>query len=162
MLKEKRPASPSRHWSSAIITTIIPAAVGAFVAEGATIVTVADNADYLDRMAHSTSSLGPAGPSTVGKKSNFEFVEGKKVFTDGKRSVEIYDIGPSPHANHMFIAYLPEEKLVFQADQLFKPLSGPMPPVNDVTAHFAKTLEKLGLQVERIAACTARWRRWTT
>jgi hypothetical protein len=88
-------------------------------------------------------------------KPRFEFVQDKKrVFTDGKQRVEIIDIGPSPHANEMLIAYLPQEKLVFQGDLVNLPANGKYAAttVNDTTIHFFDSVRRLGLDVERITA----------
>ena len=40
------------------------------------------------------------------------------MFQDDKHVVELYDIGPNPHANEILVAYLPKEKILFQADLL--------------------------------------------
>ena len=68
--------------------------------------------------------------------------------------MEIIDIGPSPHAKEMLIAYLPKEKLVFQGDLVNLPNSGKYQPttVNDATVHFFEKIIQLGLDVDRIAA----------
>jgi hypothetical protein len=68
--------------------------------------------------------------------------------------VEIIDIGPSPHANEMLIAYLPKEKLVFQGDLVNLPNTGKYMPttVNASTVHFFDTIKRLGLDVDRITA----------
>ena len=79
---------------------------------------------------------------------------GKRVFTDGRQTVEILDIGPSPHAREMLVAYLPKEKLIFQGDLVNLPASGRFMPttVNDTTLHFFDWLTKSGLDVTRVAA----------
>ncbi|HET6891035.1 MAG TPA: hypothetical protein VFH31_08030, partial [Pyrinomonadaceae bacterium] len=79
---------------------------------------------------------------------------GKRVFTDGRQTVEIIDIGPSPHANEMLIAYLPKEKLAFQGDLVNLPASGKYMPttVIETTVHFYNSIKRLGLDVDRIAA----------
>src|SRR6185503_8489513 len=88
-------------------------------------------------------------------KPIFEFVRDKKhVFTDGKQTVEIIDIGPSPHVKEMLIAYLPKEKLAFQGDLVNLPLNGKYMPttINETTVHFFDSIKRLGLSVNRIAA----------
>jgi len=72
------------------------------------------------------------------------------VFQDDKHVVELYDIGPNPHANEMLIAYLPKEKILFQADLLNPAPNGSIPIAQDATLSFSEQLEKLGLQVEKI------------
>jgi glyoxylase-like metal-dependent hydrolase (beta-lactamase superfamily II) len=126
--------------------------MAAFVAAGAKIVTVADNTAYFEKMASAVDTLTPGGPAPNTKKPDFDLLDGKRVFSDANHVVEVYDIGPSPHVKHMFLVYLPKEKLIFQADQLFKPQVGPIPAASDETRHFAEVLDKLGLKPERIAA----------
>jgi flavorubredoxin len=38
------------------------------------------------------------------------------VFTDGKRTVELYSIGPTSHVADMTMFYFPKEKILFQGD----------------------------------------------
>ena len=80
-----------------------------------------------------------------------EIVENKKrVFQDDKHVVELYDVGPNPHANEMLVAYLPKEKILFQADMLNPNANGSIPIAQDTTVSFSEKLQQLGLQVEKI------------
>jgi hypothetical protein len=74
----------------------------------------------------------------------------KRVFQDDKHVVELYDIGPNPHANEMIVAYLPKEKILFEADMLNPLANGTIPIAQDVTISFAERLQQLGLQIEKI------------
>ena len=88
-----------------------------YVAEGATIVTTAGNKSFLEKAAAVQSTLLPN--LALQNKLKIEVIENKKrVFQDDKHVVEFYDIGPNPHANEMLVAYLPREKILFQADLL--------------------------------------------
>lgn len=124
--------------------------LGAFVDEGATLVTTKANRAFLEQMAASSSSLAgdPTGEPGIPK---FEFIDSKRVFSDTGHMVEVYDIGPSPHADEMLIFYLPKEKIIHQGDLLGVPRSGAVPPANDVTVHFAEAIRKLDLDVEIIS-----------
>jgi len=120
-----------------------------YVAEGATIVTTADNKNFLAKVATVDSSLLPKLSGQ--NKLKIEAVENKKrVFQDDKHVVELYDIGPNPHANQILIAYLPKEKILFQADMLNPLANGSIPIAQDVTLSFSEKLQQLGLQVEKI------------
>jgi glyoxylase-like metal-dependent hydrolase (beta-lactamase superfamily II) len=90
-----------------------------FIAEGATVVTTANNRGVVERMANAPQKdrlfRNP-------RKTEFALLEnGRRVFTDGKRTIELIDIGPNPHAREMVIAYLPKERVVFQGDLFFVP-----------------------------------------
>jgi len=129
--------------------------VRSYVAEGTTVVTTPANQSYFETMSTSDFSINRDDQTQNKRKPSFEFVQNKKrVFTDGKQTVEIIDIGPSPHANEMLIAYLPKEKLVFQGDLVNLPNTGKYMPttVNISTVHFFDSIKRLGLDVDRISA----------
>jgi hypothetical protein len=50
----------------------------------------------------------------------------------------------------MLVAYLPNEKMVFQGDLLNRPANGDYPIANDTTVHFANWIERSKLPVEKI------------
>ena len=129
--------------------------VRSYIAQDVTVVTTAANKGYFEKMASSTFTINRDDQTKAQKKPVFEFVENRKrVFTDGEQTVEILDIGPSPHANEMLVAYLPKAKLVFQGDLVNLPNNAKYQPttINDSTIHFFQWIQKSGLSVERIAA----------
>jgi glyoxylase-like metal-dependent hydrolase (beta-lactamase superfamily II) len=120
-----------------------------YVTEGATIVTTSATKSSLEKAATIESSLLPN--LSPGKKLTIETIENKKrVFRDDKHVVEIYDIGPNPHANEILVAYLPKEKILFQADLLNTAPNGTIPIAQDATVSFSERLQALGLEVEKI------------
>lgn len=126
-----------------------------YIAEGIAVVTTAANQRYFENMAAAEFSITRDDQGKQRRKPVFEFVQNKKrVFTDGTQTVEIIDIGPSPHANEMLIAYLPKEKIVFQGDLVNLPNSGKYMPttVNDSTVHFFDSIKRMGLAVDRVTA----------
>ncbi len=122
-----------------------------FIAEGATVITTAVNRPVIEAMAASKQNdrLG-AHP----REPEFLLLEdGRRALEGGGRRLELIDIGPNPHAKEMVIAWLPEEKVVFQGDLFFVPNNGaPFGPPQPSTASFARKLRDLGLPAERIAA----------
>ena len=126
-----------------------------YIANDVTVVTTPANQQFFERMASSAFTMFPDDQTRTPRKPLFEFVRDKKrVFTDGKQTLEVIDIGPSPHAEEMLVVYLPKEKLVFQGDLVNLPLSGKYMPttVNDTTLHFFDWVTKSGLDIQRIAA----------
>ncbi|MCA1617956.1 MAG: MBL fold metallo-hydrolase [Acidobacteria bacterium] len=126
-----------------------------YIAGGVTVVTTPANRKYFERMASSNFTLAPDDQTRAPRPAQFEFVrDRKRVFADGKQTLEVIDIGPSPHAEEMLVAYLPKEKLIFQGDLVNLPNSGRYLPstVNDTTVHFFDWVTKQGLDVSRVAA----------
>jgi glyoxylase-like metal-dependent hydrolase (beta-lactamase superfamily II) len=122
--------------------------VGHYVAAGATIVTTPGNRRYLERMANARSTLRPQEPGSPPRPPAIETVNGgRKEFTDGVRTVEIHDIGPSPHADEMLVAWIPAEGILYQSD--LGPTEGPVNPNtnNPTTAHFAEWVRTKGWNV---------------
>jgi glyoxylase-like metal-dependent hydrolase (beta-lactamase superfamily II) len=121
------------------------------IASGATIVTTPGNKAFVERVAATPHTLRPDALSRAARRPTIETFERKRVFTDGVHTVEIHDIGPSPHANEIVIAYLPKDKVVFESDVVTIPAYGPLPPASPAAVDFIDKLKKLGLQVETIA-----------
>ncbi len=116
--------------------------------EGATIVTTAGNKSFLEKTAATETSL--IASAQPGRKLVIETIEKKRVFSDDKHVVEFYDIGPNPHATEILVAYLPKQKILFQADLLNPAANGSIAIAQDVTVSFAERLQQLGLEVEKI------------
>jgi glyoxylase-like metal-dependent hydrolase (beta-lactamase superfamily II) len=110
---------------------------GDYAAEGATVITFEENEKVV---------RNAAGDADM----KLEFVTDHMSLTDGDRTIEFYDIGPTPHAEHLLIAYLPQEKIIFEADHFPLPRTGPLPPAVPATFAFAEALEKLNLDFDRI------------
>ena len=154
-LKEMFPAKPVKYVVVTHFHDDHSGGLRPYVAEGARIVTTRANQKFFERMASSTFTVAPDDQSRAARKPAFEFVEnGKRVFTDGRQSVEVIDVGPNPHAREMLVAYLPKERLVFQGDLVNLPNSGKYMPTTiiEATTHFLETITRLGLDVERIAS----------
>ncbi len=147
-IKETVPGKPIKYL---VLTHHHSDHVGGFreyVAEGTTIVTTAATKSSLEKAAATESSLLP---KLSGKKLNIETLEKKKrVFQDDKHVVEVYDIGPNPHATEILVAYLPKEKILFQADLLNPAANGTIPIAQDSAISFSEKLQQLGLSVEKI------------
>ncbi len=112
--------------------------VPAYQAVDAVVITVKENEEVMRAAATDADSL------------KLKFIEGKYVFNDGSRKLEIIDIGPTPHAEHLLVAWLPEEGILFEADHFPNPTNGYMQPAQAVTKHLAKMIDDLGLDVKTI------------
>ena len=81
----------------------------------------------------------------------FAFVEDHMNIGSGDNRVELYDMGPTPHAEHILLVYVPRAGLVFEADHFPQPLSGEIPPAVPATEAFAAALDRLDLDYRIIA-----------
>ena len=138
----------------------------AYIAEGATVVTTSGNKAYLERVAAAPYRMRPDALARNPRPAKIETISNRKrVIGDGGRTIELYEVGPL-HTREMVIAYLPEEKILFQSD-LFNPISvnGPDPIEHDAPFHgvyddnparlYAR-IRELGLDVRTIAGSHGR------
>jgi glyoxylase-like metal-dependent hydrolase (beta-lactamase superfamily II) len=152
-VKELVPNKPIRYAAISHHHNDHMGGVRGYINAGATIVTTPGNAALIRQYATAklddslAKSNAPLKLETIANK--------KRVFTDGDQTVELYDIG-GPHAKEMLIAYLPKQKIAFQADLFFLPYAGPVGPPQASMLAFADSLKKLGLDVQTIAAVHGR------
>lgn len=122
-----------------------------YIAEGATLIAAPGEKSFFERIAKSRFTIDPDTLTLKPQPLKIETVEnGKRVLTDGATTVEILDIGSGPHTDEMLVAYLPNEKILFQGDLLNRPSNGDAPIANDTTVHFAKWIEAKKLAVDKI------------
>lgn len=112
------------------------------VAEGATIITQANNREFFLRALNTPRTLLDDTLSRNPRPAWVDPVEEKKVYADGSRTVEMYHIWPTPHSNGLLVAYIPRERVLFQGD--FS-LPAPGEPGNDHVKALVPALEKLGV-----------------
>ncbi|HEY0427415.1 MAG TPA: MBL fold metallo-hydrolase [Pyrinomonadaceae bacterium] len=150
-IKTVAPDKPIRYLVSTHFHFDHIGGVRSFVAEGATIVTTVDAKQAIEESINRTHLLFPDALSLKPRPAVFETVADKRVFEDGTHKVEIYNIGPNPHCEQMLIAYLPNEKILFEADMLDLDIpEGGIAPAGNDTIALSEKIQKLGLQVETI------------
>jgi glyoxylase-like metal-dependent hydrolase (beta-lactamase superfamily II) len=118
----------------------------ALVAEGVTIVTQQNNKEFFEKALNTPRTLLNDSLAKSPKKVRIETVGAKKVYSDGTRIVEIHHIYPTPHSNGLTIAFIPKEKILFQADYTL-PAAGQQP--NDHIRALQPIVEKLNLDFEQ-------------
>src|SRR4029077_17181586 len=93
----------------------------AAVAEGATIITHAQNRPYFERAFANANTINPDVLAKSGKKARFKTVDEKLVLQDSTRTVELFHVDDSHHSDNFLMVYLPKERLLIEADS-FTPL----------------------------------------
>jgi glyoxylase-like metal-dependent hydrolase (beta-lactamase superfamily II) len=154
-IKEAIPSKPIRYIAITHHHGDHVGGLRSFIAEGATVITTPANREYVEALARAPIfdrlHEQPREPK-LRIISN-----GKLVLRTGSQSVELYDIGPNPHAREMVVAYLPPERLLFVADVFIAPyVERPLGPAQAQTRAFAKRIGELGLNVERITGVHGR------
>ncbi len=112
--------------------------VGAYEAEGTTLIAAAAHEKVVREAAQDAEAL------------KLETVADRMTLEGETRTVEIIDIGPTAHTEHLLVAYLPEEQILFEADHFALPLQGPIPPAVTSTRTFAEALGREELNVKQI------------
>ncbi len=124
---------------------------------GATIITHWKNYEFYtnDVLNYSQRTLDPDmvslwPPTELAEGYQYETVRENYVLTDGERMMQMSYVHPSPHVEGMLVAYLPDEKILVEAD-LFDPISNVLPaepsPENRTLYNH---VQRLGLDVETI------------
>ena len=90
--------------------------------------------------------------ATDGERLNIELVNDSRVIEADGRRIEIFDIGPTAHTEHLLVAWLPNEGILFEADHFAMPRVGPVPPAVSSTKTFAEALQGKGLDVKQFVS----------
>ena len=147
-IKKIAPDKPIRYLVSTHFHFDHLSGVRSYIAEGTTIVTTPSAKTVIERLANTSHVMRPDALSRNPKAPVIETIADKRVFDDGVHQVELYRFA-SPHTGEMIVAYLPKEKILFEADMLDISEGGRV-VAGDDTVDLAKQIERLGLQIETI------------
>ncbi|HEX8746751.1 MAG TPA: MBL fold metallo-hydrolase, partial [Pyrinomonadaceae bacterium] len=152
LIKQTIPDKPIRYVSFSHFHFDHAGGLREYIAEGATFVVPPGNRAFIEQMAKSKFTLKPDTLALSPRPPLIETFENKRTFTDGKRTVELYSIGPTSHVNDMVMFYFPKERILFQGD-MFSPLdTGGIPPMIEINYELVNKVEKLKLDVETLIA----------
>ncbi len=121
-----------------------------YIAEGAIIVVPPGNKTFVEQIAKSKFTLKPDSLALNPRPAIIETLDKKRVFTDGKRTVELYSIGPVSHAADMMMFYFSKEKILFQGDMFSQLDQGGIPPIIEVYQELVKKVDELQLDIETL------------
>jgi DNA-binding beta-propeller fold protein YncE len=152
LVRQAAPGKPIRYVSFSHFHFDHTGGLREYIAEGATVVVPPGNRSFVERVAGSKFTLKPDALALSQRPPSVETFEKKRVFTDGKRTVELHSIGPTSHADDMVMFYFPKERILFQGD-MFSPLdAGGIPPIIEINCELLKKVEELKLEVETLVA----------
>ena len=150
-IKETAPGKPIRYLVLTHFHFDHLSGVRSYIAEGATLITTPSARTVIEKLiAPATHRMRPDQLSRSPRAPVFEAINTKRVFEDAAHRVELYDISPNPHCAEMLIAYLPKEKILFEADMFDLEMPGRPGTGGNDTVDLADKLKRLGLEVERI------------
>jgi glyoxylase-like metal-dependent hydrolase (beta-lactamase superfamily II) len=124
-----------------------------FVEEGAEIVTLQANQAYYEKVWGAPHAINPDRLAKSKKSAHFLSFAGKHILTDGKRPIEIHSIAGNGHNDAFVLVYLPNEKVLVEADA-YTPIAAnaPVPTtINPYAVNLYENIQKLNLNVEKIA-----------
>ena len=126
--------------------------LGAFAADGATIITHDVNKAFLEQSLAAPRTIQPDKLAQSGKKATVDGMQDKRVLSDGTHTVELYLIKGTPHGDGLFMAYLPKEKLLVEADAFTPAPPNATPPAqpNPAQVNLYDNIERLNLAVDQI------------
>ena len=140
--KRMMPGKPIRYVMNTHPHADHTAGLPVILAEGATIITQANNQEFFERALNTPRTLIDDALARNPQKVWVETVDTRKTYTDGQHTVEMLHIYPAPHSNGLMVAYFPQEGVLFQGD--FS-LPRPGQPGNDHVQAIVPALIKLGV-----------------
>jgi len=124
----------------------------AYVAEGVPIITHESHKKYYEeQIFKNPHTINPDRLARMPRAPMLEFVKDKRVITDGNQTLEIYLMKDQPHAEGLLMMYLPEPKLLIQADAYIpRPGAPPLPMPSPYTTNLVDNISRLKLDVTRM------------
>lgn len=124
-----------------------------YVAEGATIITHESNVPYFQKVWANPHRLAPDRLALHPRPAKFRAVKDELLLSDGEHSVQLFRLQDFGHNDGTLVAYLPNEKVLVEADA-FNPPASPLTQTPASISPFQQSLvaniEARKLLVERI------------
>ena len=135
---------------------------------GSTIVTHAKNLAFLnmDVLNYEPRTIKPDivskwPPTEVAEGYTYEGIQENFVITDNSRILRVYYVQPLQHVSGMLMAYLPAERIAFEAD-LFDTHEAPRPAQLPAMRAFSTQVQRMKLNVATIAPVHGKPVPWNT
>jgi glyoxylase-like metal-dependent hydrolase (beta-lactamase superfamily II) len=150
-VKKAIPAKPIRYVVNTHSHFDHASGLRAYAADGATIVTHYTNIPYYQQIWAQPRTIAPDRLSRSGRTAAFEGVVGSRTMTDGTRRMVLYHYAGNMHNSGMLMVYLPNEKMLIEADSYTPPANPADPPGGLANlVHFSGVVERLRLDVAQV------------
>jgi glyoxylase-like metal-dependent hydrolase (beta-lactamase superfamily II) len=118
------------------------------------VVTHESNQAFYDTAWRGARTLRPDALSESGQEPTFQAVGERGELTDGRRRIELHAIADNAHTSGFLMAYLPQERILIEADAFTPGPEGAPPPAtpNANTVALYDNVMRLGLNVNQILA----------
>jgi glyoxylase-like metal-dependent hydrolase (beta-lactamase superfamily II) len=128
-----------------------------YVARGITILTPPVWKPYVDALAAAPHTFAPDRLAGAPRAPIVETWTGEKVITDGKRTIRLVAMGPSPHCEETVIVWIPDAGVLYQGDNLILPRTArTVPPGAALTRALADLIRTKKWDVKVIAGTHGR------
>jgi len=117
----------------------------AAVSEGLTVYTRRNNLAFYQTALTRPHMIAPDVLTRNRKPLKIEAVDEERTLQDDERTMTLYHVDGSPHADTLLMAYLPKDKILVEAD-VFSPQSAVQP----YAANLIENIKQHGLAVDRI------------
>jgi glyoxylase-like metal-dependent hydrolase (beta-lactamase superfamily II) len=125
--------------------------VRAFAAEGVTILTYEMNEPFLEKVLALPHRLNPDSLARSGRRGIVEGLGERRVLSDATNTLELHHIRGNFHNDGLLMAYLPQEKLLVQADAFHpRPGAKPYPSPPQFTVNLYENVQRLKLDVAQV------------
>lgn len=149
-IKKHLPGKPIRYIVNTHLHFDHVGGLRTYAAEGATIITQRDNIAYFEHVWSNPRTINPDRLAKSGKRAVFEGVVGTRTLTDGSRELVLYHYGGNAHNSGMLMAFLPRERILFEADSYIPGVGGTAHPAIPNLLQFYDAVQRLRLDVEQI------------
>ena len=150
-IRKSLPAKPIRYVVNTHLHFDHVGGLRTYAAEGTVIITQRDNIAYLEQAWANPRTINPDRLAKSGKRAVFEGMVGTRTLTDGSRELVLYHYGGNAHNAGMLMAFLPRERILFEADSYIPGAPGASThPAIPNLVQFYEAVQRLRLDVEQI------------
>ncbi len=123
-----------------------------FIHKGTTVLCRKENLAYVEYIAQAPHTLQPDSLSIQPQPLKTQLLDSVTTITDGSFEMKIYHIGmQSTHTSDYLLFYFPSEKLVYEGDLAWIPISGSVKKAGRTQMALYNSIRRLGLDVATIA-----------